>query len=85
MGIPEAIAHSISKCDPAAQPWLYKNIVLTGGNACFPNFKQVSSLSIRTTHFFNVKAILDNQRAIFRRKPFFFVEAYFSLISKLSH
>jgi len=40
MGIPEAIAHSISKCDPAAQPWLYKNIVLTGGNACFPNFKQ---------------------------------------------
>jgi len=39
MGIPEAISYSISKCDSSAHPWLYKNIILTGGSCCFPNFK----------------------------------------------
>jgi len=39
MGIPEAIAHSISLCDASARPFLYNNILLTGGNALFPNFR----------------------------------------------
>ena len=47
MGIAEAIAHSISKCDPSAQPWLYKNIILTGGSCCFPNFKERVETEVR--------------------------------------
>ncbi|GFR07838.1 actin-related protein 6 [Trichonephila clavata] len=39
MGISEAIVHVIESCPEEIQPHLYKNIVLTGGNACFPGFK----------------------------------------------
>ncbi|XP_013779892.1 actin-related protein 6-like [Limulus polyphemus] len=39
MGIPEAIVHSIQATPEEVQPHLYKNILLTGGNACFPFFK----------------------------------------------
>jgi len=40
MGIPEAIVECVSGCEEAAQPWLYKNIVLTGGCAMFSGFKE---------------------------------------------
>lgn len=38
-GIPEAIVECISRCEPQVQPWLYRNIVLTGGNACLRNMR----------------------------------------------
>lgn len=47
MGIPEAVAHCISLCDPSAQPWLYRNILLTGGNALFPNFRERVQRDVR--------------------------------------
>ncbi|GFS66812.1 actin-related protein 6 [Trichonephila inaurata madagascariensis] len=40
MGISEAIVHVIESCPEEIRPHLYKNIVLTGGNACFPGFKE---------------------------------------------
>jgi len=47
MGIPEAIAYSISKCDKSAHPWLFNNIVLTGGCCLFPNFKDRVEREVR--------------------------------------
>lgn len=46
-GIPETIVAAIEECDAAAHPWLYRNIVLTGGNACLPNFKERIQREIR--------------------------------------
>ena len=48
MGIAEAIAHSISLCDESARSWLYRNIVLTGGNSSFPNMKERLEREVRT-------------------------------------
>lgn len=39
MGIPEAIVNSVEATPPKMKPHLYNNILLTGGNACFPGFK----------------------------------------------
>lgn len=39
MGIPEAIAHSISRTPKKMHPHLYSNIVLTGGSTNFKGFK----------------------------------------------
>ncbi|KAL7885589.1 hypothetical protein AOLI_G00058840 [Acnodon oligacanthus] len=39
MGIPEALVNSINKMPDEMQPHFYKNIVLTGGNALFPGFR----------------------------------------------
>lgn len=39
MGIPEAIVHSIHMMPEEMQPHFYQNIVLTGGNALFPGFR----------------------------------------------
>jgi len=47
MGIPEAIAHCISLCDESARSWLYRNIVLTGGNMSFPNMKERVEREVR--------------------------------------
>jgi len=47
MGIPEAVHLAISLCPENAQPWLYRNIVLTGGNVLFPGFKQRLEREIR--------------------------------------
>ncbi len=46
-GLPEAIVHSISQCQPDARPWLYRNIVLTGGNANFKNFRERIETEVR--------------------------------------
>ena len=46
-GIPEAIVESISRCDPQVQPWLYRNIVLTGGNACLRNIRERVEKDVR--------------------------------------
>jgi actin-related protein 6 len=47
MGIAEAIAHSISLCDESTHSWLYRNIVLTGGNVVFPNMKERVEREVR--------------------------------------
>jgi len=47
MGIPESVQLAISCCEPNVQPWLYRNIVLTGGNVMFPGFKQRLENEIR--------------------------------------
>jgi len=47
MGIPEAVQLAVSICDEMAQPWLYRNIVLTGGNVKFPGFKERLEQEIR--------------------------------------
>lgn len=39
MGIPEAIMDSIKACSEETWPHFLSNIVLTGGNAKFPGFK----------------------------------------------
>lgn len=39
MGIPEAIVNSVEAMPTKMRPHLYNNILLTGGNACFPGFK----------------------------------------------
>lgn len=50
MGIPEAIIDCLKDCDKETWPHLLSNIVLTGGNAKFPGFrdrifKEVRSLA----------------------------------------
>ncbi|EDO31145.1 predicted protein [Nematostella vectensis] len=40
MGIPEAIVDSVSAVPPEMQPHFYMNILLTGGSALFPGFKE---------------------------------------------
>ena len=47
MGIPEAIAHSISLTPPQMHPHLYSNIILTGGNCLFPGFKSRVEADVR--------------------------------------
>ncbi|XP_042571330.1 actin-related protein 6-like isoform X1 [Cyprinus carpio] len=39
MGIPEALVNSINNMPEEMQPHFYKNIVLTGGNALFPGYR----------------------------------------------
>ncbi|KAM3589355.1 Actin-related protein 6 [Umbelopsis sp. WA50703] len=39
-GIPEAIFQSVEACDPDSQGLLYANVVIVGGNANLPGFKQ---------------------------------------------
>lgn len=46
-GIAEGIAHCISLCDESARSWLYRNIVLTGGNTSFPNMKERVERDVR--------------------------------------
>eukprot|EP00095_Tigriopus_kingsejongensis_P000859 snap_masked-scaffold1668_size31705-processed-gene-0.0 protein:Tk00859 transcript:snap_masked-scaffold1668_size31705-processed-gene-0.0-mRNA-1 annotation:"actin-related protein 6" len=40
MGIPETIAQVIRECPEETHRWLYQNIVLTGGLAIIPNFRE---------------------------------------------
>ncbi len=46
-GIPEAIVMAVMSCDQAVQPWLFRNIVLTGGNAALTNFKERVEREVR--------------------------------------
>jgi len=39
-GIPETIQQTIKKCHPVLEETLYKNIIISGGNANFPGFKK---------------------------------------------
>ena len=47
MGVAEAVVECVSSCDQAAQPWLYRNIVLTGGSVKFPGFRQRLETEVR--------------------------------------
>ena len=46
-GIADCIVQAISECESDVQPWLYQNIVLTGGNACLPNFRERVERDVR--------------------------------------
>ena len=46
-GIAETIVASVMQCDPEAQPWLFRNIILTGGNACLQNFRERVERDVR--------------------------------------
>ncbi|ESN92061.1 hypothetical protein HELRODRAFT_158017 [Helobdella robusta] len=48
MGIPEAIAYVIGLCPEELQPFLYLNIILTGGNSCLPGFRERVFKDLRT-------------------------------------
>lgn len=48
MGIPEAIVHSISACPLETRAHLYNNIVLTGGCAMFPGFRERVEADVRS-------------------------------------
>ena len=47
MGIPEAVAHSISLTPTPMHPHLYANIIVTGGNALFPGFEARVTTEVR--------------------------------------
>ncbi len=38
-GLAELVAEAVAACDPALQPLLLANVVLTGGNARLPNLR----------------------------------------------
>ncbi|XP_054712753.1 actin-related protein 6-like [Uloborus diversus] len=60
MGLSDSILYCISTTPEEVQPHLYKNIVLTGGNACFPGFRDRVYNDVRSNapHLFNVKVTL---------------------------
>ena len=47
MGLPEAIAHSVSLTPRPMHPHLFANIIITGGNALFPGFEARLSAEVR--------------------------------------
>jgi len=47
MGLPEAVVQSINSCEVSAQPWLYNNILLTGGNSAFPGMAERLQMEVR--------------------------------------
>ncbi|KAI9321391.1 actin-related protein Arp6 [Dichotomocladium elegans] len=47
-GIPEAITQSINACDPDIHGLLYANIVLVGGNAKFPGYRERLTKELQT-------------------------------------
>ena len=47
MGIPEAVCHSVSLTPKQMHPHLFANIVLTGGSALFPGFRERVASDVR--------------------------------------
>lgn len=47
MGISEAIIHSINMCPELTRPHLFNNIIVTGGNGCFPGFEERLTKEVR--------------------------------------
>jgi len=47
MGISEAIVLSINLCPEETRPHLYNNIIVTGGNGCFPGFEERLTKEVR--------------------------------------
>lgn len=39
-GLAEGVVASIQACEPEARPWLYRNILLTGGSCSFPGMAE---------------------------------------------
>jgi len=58
MGVTEAIAYAISLCEEIAQPWLYRNIVLTGGNVLFAGFKERLEKELRSLAPDNMEVVV---------------------------
>jgi len=48
MGVSEAVVEAVTSCDLAAQPWLLRNIVLTGGSVKFPGFRERLEAEVRS-------------------------------------
>ena len=47
-----------SGCEEAAQPWLYRNIVLTGGSVMFPGFRSRLETEIRRLAPANMEVVV---------------------------
>ncbi|XP_025422340.1 actin-related protein 6-like isoform X1 [Sipha flava] len=47
MGIPEAIVFSINLCPKETRPHLFNNIIVTGGNGCFPGMQERLTKEVR--------------------------------------
>jgi len=47
MGISEAIVLSINLCPEETRSHLYNNIIVTGGNGCFPGFEERLTKEVR--------------------------------------
>ncbi|XP_071791949.1 actin-related protein 6-like [Asterias amurensis] len=47
-GLSEAIVHVINNCPADMRPHLFKNILLTGGNAMFPGYKERVESDVRS-------------------------------------
>lgn len=63
MGIPEAIIHSIDACPEENKESLFENIILYGGNALFPGFRDRVFNEVRALaldHFDVNVSIADN-------------------------
>lgn len=60
MGIAEAIVHSISLTPSEMHLHLYSNIILTGGNCCFPGFRERLHADVRklSPDFFDINVYL---------------------------
>lgn len=48
MGLSEAIIKSVIMCPEETRPHLLNNIIVTGGNGCFPGFKERLTKEIRS-------------------------------------
>ncbi len=67
MGIAEAIVHAISTTPSEMHPHFYSNIVLTGGNCCFPGFKRRVESDVRklSPDIFDVNVFLPSNPVSF--------------------
>ncbi|XP_003738456.2 actin-related protein 6 [Galendromus occidentalis] len=62
MGISEAMMHSVNALPKEVQSHMYSNIVLLGGNAMFPNFKErlVQDLRMLIPEFYDINVTCEN-------------------------
>lgn len=47
MGLAEAVVEAVEECGEAARPWLYRNIVVTGGTARLSGFRERLEREVR--------------------------------------
>lgn len=62
MGVSEAMMHSVNALPKEVQSHMYSNIVLMGGNAMFPNFKErlVQDLRMLIPEFYDINVTCEN-------------------------
>ena len=52
------MVETVSQCEEAAQPWLYRNIVLTGGIVMFPGFRERLETEVRRLAPANMEVVV---------------------------